>query len=61
MVNLMHNSYTTKNVPEANGLLLHCTYNKPNGNDVDEMTIRGDYFYMEARHRMLDPELELHC
>ena len=53
-------SYTTRDVPEANGLLLHGTYSKPGNNGVDEMNIWGDYFYMEALHRMLDPDWELY-
>lgn len=52
--------YLTKDVPEANGLLLHATYGRPQNNGVDEMNIWGDYFYMEALHRMLDPEWKLY-
>ncbi len=53
-------SYTTKYDYRANGLLIHGTYNKPSNSGIDEMTIWGDYFYMEALHRMLDPEWELY-
>ena len=60
IMNSLIDSYTTKNVPEANGLLLHGTYNKNSNTGVDEMTIWGDYFYMEALHRMLDPEWQLY-
>lgn len=60
IMNSLIDDYTTRNVPEANGLLLHATYSKPGGNGVDEMNIWGDYFYMEALHRMLDPEWELY-
>ena len=60
IMNSLIDQYTTKNNPEANGLLLHGTYSKPAGNGVDEMLIWGDYFYMEALHRMLDPEWELY-
>ncbi len=60
IMNSLIDNYTTKDVPEANGLLLHGTYSKPAGNGVDEMTIWGDYFYLEALHRMLDPEWELY-
>ena len=60
IMNSLIDNYTTKDVPEANGLLLHGTYSKPGGNGVDEMTIWGDYFYMEALHRMLDPEWALY-
>lgn len=49
-------SYLTKDVPQANGLLLHASYSVPHNNGVDEMNIWGDYFYMEALHRMLDPQ-----
>ncbi len=60
IMNSLIDHYTTKDVPEANGLLLHGTYNKNNGTGVDEMTIWGDYFYLEALHRMLDPNWELY-
>ena len=60
IMNSLIDNYTTKDIPEANGLLLHGTYSKPHNNGVDEMNIWGDYFYMEALHRMLDPEWELY-
>ena len=53
-------NYLTKDVPESNGLLLHATYAKPQGIGIDEMNIWGDYFYMEALHRMLNPDWELY-
>ena len=40
--------YTTRTVPESNGILLHAVYHKPNGIGVNECTVWGDYFYMEA-------------
>lgn len=60
IMNSLIDSYTTKDVAHANGLLLHGTYSKPGNVGVDEMNIWGDYFYMEALHRMLDPEWELY-
>ena len=60
IMNSLIDNYLTKDVPEANGLLLHATYSKPGNNGVDEMNIWGDYFYMEALHRMLDPEWSLY-
>ena len=60
IMNSLIDNYTTRSVPTANGLLLHATYSKPGNNGVDEMNIWGDYFYMEALHRMLDPEWELY-
>jgi len=49
---LMDN-YTTKDMPESNGLLLHAVYGKPQGNGVDECNIWGDYYYMEALVRLM--------
>ena len=46
-------SYTTKNLKESTGLLLHGVYSKPGKNGVDECTIWGDYFYLEALVRIL--------
>ena len=60
IMNSLIDNYLTKDIPESNGLLLHATYGKPQKNGVDEMNIWGDYFYMEALHRMLDPEWELY-
>ena len=60
IMNSLIDNYLTKNIPTANGLLLHGTYSKPGNNGVDEMTIWGDYFYMEALHRMLNPEWDLY-
>ena len=60
IMNSLIDRYTTKWLPQANGLLLHGTYSKPNGSGIDEMTSWGDYFYMEALHRMLDPDWDLY-
>lgn len=60
IMNSLIDNYLTKDVPEANGLLLHAVYSKPINLAVDEMNIWGCYFYMEALHRMLDPEWELY-
>ncbi len=49
----MIENYTTKDVPESNGLLLHGVYHLPAGVGIDECTLWGDYFYMEALVRML--------
>ena len=56
MLNSLIDHYTTKDIPEANGLLTHGTYNYNSNTGVDEMTIWGDYFYLEALHRMLDAD-----
>ncbi len=59
-MNALIDGYLTKDVPEANGLLLHATYAKPMNRGIDELNIWGDYFYMEALHRMLDPDCKLY-
>ena len=60
IMNSLIDNYLTKDIPEANGLLLHATYYKAGGTGVDEMNIWGCYFYMEALHRMLDPEWRIY-
>ena len=45
-------SYTAEANPQSTGLLLHGVYSKPDGKGVDEHTIFGDYFYMEALTRI---------
>lgn len=45
--------YTTWNLPQADGLLLHGVYSKPDNRGVDECTIWGDYYYIEALFRLL--------
>jgi unsaturated chondroitin disaccharide hydrolase len=49
---LMDN-YTTKEMPESNGLLLHAVYAKPDGKGIDECCIWGDYYYFEALVRAI--------
>jgi Glycosyl Hydrolase Family 88. len=44
--------YTTKETPYSNGVLLHGVYDKNNGKGVDECTIWGDYYYLEALVRL---------
>lgn len=53
MLNALIDHYTTKDVPESNGLLLHSTYHYHGGNGVDECNIWGDYFYLEAIVRLM--------
>ena len=49
-------TYTTKNHPSSNGLLLHGTYSIPAGLGIDETNLWGDYFYAEALNRMRNPD-----
>lgn len=60
IMNSLIDSYLTKDDPKANGLLFHAVYSKPGKLGIDEMNIWGCYFYMEALHRMLDPEWKLY-
>ncbi|WP_194409985.1 glycoside hydrolase family 88 protein [Microbacterium cremeum] len=50
-------AHYTPAVPEASdALLLHSVYDLPKGNGVDEGTLWGDYFYLEALMRATRPE-----
>lgn len=46
-------SYTTRDMPQADGLLLHGVYSIPHNRGVDECMIWGDYYYVEALFRLL--------
>ncbi|WP_248924271.1 glycoside hydrolase family 88 protein [Paenibacillus hamazuiensis] len=46
-------NYTTKDIPESNGVLKHAVYNKPRGMGIDECNIWGDYYYFEGLVRVL--------
>lgn len=60
MMSSLIDGYISADLPESNGLLLHQVYSKPINLAVDELNIWGDYFYMEALHRMLDPDWKLY-
>jgi unsaturated chondroitin disaccharide hydrolase len=45
-------SRTSRECPESSGILLHGVYSKPDNKGVDECTIFGDYFYLEALTRI---------
>ena len=47
------NNYTSAEVPESNGVLLHSVYAKPDNKGIDECCIWGDYFYFEALVRTI--------
>lgn len=42
------------------GLLAHCTGSKPHGGRIDTVTTYGDYFYLEALMRVLNPEWKMY-
>ncbi|MGL4694479.1 glycoside hydrolase family 88 protein [Enterococcus larvae] len=48
--------YTTKDLPENEGLLLHGVYAHGEGKGIDEPNLWGDYFYFEALMRLAKPE-----
>jgi unsaturated chondroitin disaccharide hydrolase len=50
--------YSTDRHPTSNALILHGVYDKPKGVGVDEGTLWGDYFYLEAIARALKPRWE---
>jgi unsaturated chondroitin disaccharide hydrolase len=47
--------YSTAGHPASNALILHGVYDKPKGIGVDEGTLWGDYFYLEALTRATVP------
>ncbi|MPN16027.1 Unsaturated chondroitin disaccharide hydrolase [bioreactor metagenome] len=51
-------NYTSASIPHSNGILLHAVYGKPNGAGIDECTIWGDYFYMEALGTLLGTAIQ---
>lgn len=55
IMNSLIDKYTTKDEQNCNGLLMHATYYKAGNIGVDECNIWGDYFYMEALMRFLNP------
>lgn len=48
--------YSTATQPDSNALILHGVYDKPKNAGVDEGTLWGDYFYLEALTRLTRPE-----
>jgi unsaturated chondroitin disaccharide hydrolase len=53
-------NYSTRDAPESNALILHGVYSKPGDNGVDEGTLWGDYFYLEALTRLIRPDWKLY-
>ena len=58
--------YQSRDIREAGGQLLHGTYSKKTPYNtctqegVDECLLWGDYFFMEALQRVLDPDWEIY-
>jgi len=53
MLRSLIENYTTKDIPESNGLLVHGVYNLPSNMGIDECVLWGDYYYMEALVRRM--------
>ena len=60
MMDVLIDSHLPENDENSNGILLHQTYALPQGIGINEHNIWGDYFFMEALHRMLDPDWALY-
>ena len=56
MVRVLEQMASSKKEPESEGLLLHSVYTYRLGEGVDEPSLWGDYFYMEALYRLWNPE-----
>ena len=56
IMNSLIENYTTKDDAKSNGLLKHGTYFYAGNLGIDECCIWGDYFYMEALMRFLNPD-----
>ncbi len=60
MMDVIIDNHIPEDHPESNGLLMDQVYSIPHNIGVSEHNIWGDYFYMEALHRMLDPDWKLY-
>ncbi|MFD4958088.1 glycoside hydrolase family 88 protein [Microbacterium sp. NPDC058389] len=49
-------NYAPASADESDALILHSVYDLPKDNGVDEGTLWGDYFYLEALMRIARPE-----
>jgi len=56
MLRSLVDGYTGAAVPGSNALILHSVYDKPKGIAVDEGSLWGDYFYLEALTRATRPD-----
>ncbi len=56
IMNSLIDNYTSKDCPEVEGLLMHGCYHVRGGLGIDECMAWGDYFYMEALMRYINPD-----
>jgi unsaturated chondroitin disaccharide hydrolase len=53
-------NYSTAGHPESNALLLHSVYDMPKLIGVDEGSLWGDYYYLEALVRATNPDWKIY-
>jgi unsaturated chondroitin disaccharide hydrolase len=53
-------NYSTAHHPESNALLLHGVQSKPGGRGIDEASLWGDYFFLEALVRATRPSWRMY-
>jgi unsaturated chondroitin disaccharide hydrolase len=53
MVNSLYENYSTKDMPEDEGLIIHACGHMPYKSDIDCSLIYGDYYFVEAVARLL--------
>lgn len=58
MMKTLQETCFTTDIPNSNGILKHAVYSMPHNNGVNECNIWGDYYYMEALMRIVNPEWE---
>ena len=56
MMAALQKDYYTSDIPNSNGILKHAVYAMKQNIGVDECSIWGDYYYMEALMRYTNPK-----
>ncbi len=56
IMNSLIDNYTSKDFPDTEGLLMHGCYHVRGNLGIDECMTWGDYFYMEALMRYINPD-----
>lgn len=56
MIKSIEKTASSLSFTDSEGLILHGVYAYAEGKGVDEPNLWGDYFYMEALYRLLNPE-----
>ena len=53
-------NYTSKDAPGSNAILLHGVQSKPGKHGIDEASLWGDYYYLEALTRAVRPDWKMY-